>query len=103
MKNLSLFIVIVACASPLNQVQGVGQTNAIPVAPVFRPGEIWCDTAGQPINAHGGGMLFYEGIYYWYGEFKEGQTYLAKVNKSWGGTRVIAGGVSCYSSTNLHD
>ncbi|MDI1318891.1 MAG: glycoside hydrolase family 43 protein [bacterium] len=70
-------------------------------ARVVEPGTIWRDTNGQIINAHGGGMLFHEGIYYWYGEFKEGLTYLPKVNKAWGGTRVIAGGVSCYSSTDL--
>lgn len=69
----------------------------------FRPGQIWNDTAGQPINAHGGGILFHAGVYYWYGELKEGRTYLSQVNKTWGGTRVIAGGVSCYSSTNLYD
>ena len=69
----------------------------------FRPGQIWNDTSGRPINAHAGGILYYAGVYYWYGEFKEGRTYLPLVNKSWGGTRVIAGGVSCYSSTNLYD
>jgi len=69
----------------------------------FAPGEIWRDTGGQPINAHGGGVLFHDGVYYWYGELKEGRTYLAKLNQSWGGTRVLAGGVSCYSSTNLYD
>jgi Glycosyl hydrolases family 43 len=67
------------------------------------PGEVWRDTDGKPINAHGGGVLFHDGTYYWYGELKEGQTYLPKVNKKWGGTRVISGGVSCYSSTNLYD
>lgn len=70
---------------------------------VLHPGEIWADAGGQPINAHGGGVLFHEGVYYWYGELKEGRTYLPRVNKSWGGTRVVAGGVSCYSSTNLYD
>jgi hypothetical protein len=69
----------------------------------FRPGEVWLDTAGQPINAHGGGVIFHEGVYYWYGELKEGRTYLPGVNKGWGGTRVLAGGVSCYSSANLYD
>ncbi|MFO1514042.1 MAG: glycoside hydrolase family 43 protein [Verrucomicrobiota bacterium] len=69
----------------------------------FAPGEVWRDTGGQPINAHGGGMLFHNGIYYWYGELKEGRTYVIEANKSWGGTRVVAGGVSCYSSTNLYD
>jgi beta-galactosidase len=69
----------------------------------FRPGEIWPDTTGKPINAHGGGMLFHDGVYYWYGEFKEGRTWAPRANRSWGGTRVVAMGVSCYSSTNLHD
>jgi len=65
------------------------------------PGEIWLDTAGQAINAHGGGLLFHAGVYYWYGEAKTGQTYLPDCNKSWGGTRVDVTGISCYSSTNL--
>ena len=70
---------------------------------LFRPGELWRDTQGAQINAHGGGILAHEGVFYWYGEFKEGRTYVTEANKSWGGTRVLAGGVSCYSSTNLHD
>ena len=61
----------------------------------IRPGEIWPDTDGKPINAHGGGILFHEGTYYWYGEIKQGKTYLPEVNKSWGGTRVDVVGVSC--------
>jgi len=72
-------------------------------AAAFVPGEIWRDTDGQPINAHGGGLLFHNGTYYWYGELKEGRTYVIAANESWGGTRVVAGGVQCYSSTNLSD
>lgn len=67
----------------------------------IRSGEIWKDTDGKRINAHGGGILFHEGTYYWYGEIKEGKTYLPDVNKSWGGTRVDVIGVSCYSSKDL--
>ena len=70
-------------------------------APGFAPGADWNDTDGQPINAHGGGILFHEGVYYWYGELKEGRTYLPKANQRWGGTRVLAAGVSCYSSRDL--
>ena len=33
------------------------------------PGEVWNDTDGNPINAHGGGILYHEGTYYWYGEY----------------------------------
>lgn len=75
---------------------------AAPV-PEFVPGETWMDSNGNPINAHGGGILYYQGVYYWYGEFKTGKTFLPDCNKSWGGTRVDTVGVSCYSSTNLYD
>lgn len=36
----------------------------------FRPSALWPDDQGVHINAHGGGMLFHEGVYYWYGEHK---------------------------------
>jgi hypothetical protein len=77
--------------------------GAVAPVPEFVPGEVWLDTAGRPINAHGGGILFFQGVYYWYGEFKSGRTFLPDSNKSWGGTRVDTVGVSCYSSTNLYD
>ena len=81
-------------------IAGLAIDQAAP-ATTIRPGEIWNDTSGKPINAHGGGVLFHQGVYYWYGEVKEGRTYVPACNDSWGGTRVVAGGVSCYSSTNL--
>jgi beta-galactosidase len=68
----------------------------------FVPGQVWRDTDGNPINAHAAGILFHQGVYYWYGEAKSGRTYLPDCNKSWGGTRVDLTGVSCYSSTNLY-
>ena len=42
------------------------------------PGEVWNDTDGNPINAHGGGILYHEGTYYWYGEYKKGKTILPR-------------------------
>lgn len=99
--SLALGLLVAMTASAASGTDPVAKSSVS--APQFAPGEIWRDTDGKPINAHGGGVLFHAGVYYWYGEFKEGRTYLAKVNKSWGGTRVIAGGVSCYSSTNLYD
>ncbi len=36
----------------------------------FKPGEIWPDNNGVHINAHGGGLLYHDGSYYWYGEHK---------------------------------
>lgn len=59
----------------------------------IKPGEIWPDNKGVHINAHGGGILFHEGKYYWFGEHKvEGK----KGNQA-------QVGVHCYSSKNLTD
>lgn len=59
----------------------------------FIPGEIWPDNNGVHINAHGGGFLFHEGTYYWFGEHKtEGS----------GGNRANVG-VHVYSSTDLYN
>jgi hypothetical protein len=54
----------------------------------FHPGATWLDTDGQPIQAHGGGILLHSNVYYWYGEDR---------------TPGIRSAVSCYSSTNLYD
>lgn len=47
-----------------------GSVNVIDAASddAFRPGEVWNDEAGGVINAHGGGVLLMNKIYYWYGE-----------------------------------
>lgn len=59
----------------------------------FRPGALWPDNNGLHINAHGGGMLFHQGKYFWFGEHKtEGR----RGNQAWVG-------VHCYSSENLYD
>ena len=60
----------------------------------FKPGEIWTDTSGVPINAHGGGILYHDKVYYWYGEIKTGKTWLPESNRSWSGTRVESVGIS---------
>ncbi|MCX6910470.1 MAG: glycoside hydrolase family 43 protein [Verrucomicrobia bacterium] len=70
-------------------------------SPAFRLGEVWLDTAAKAINAHGGGMLFHKGVYYWYGENKEGRTWIPASTKAWEGSRVDVTGVRCYSSQDL--
>ncbi|KAL7549081.1 hypothetical protein ACHAWF_012352 [Thalassiosira exigua] len=67
----------------------------------LRPGEVFLDTDGDPVNAHGGGFLFHDDTYYWYGEIKIGPTTLPESNAAWGGTRVDLSGISCYSSRDL--
>lgn len=59
----------------------------------FKPGEIWIDDNDVHINAHGGGILFYEGKYYWFGEHKiEGEA----------GNKAMVG-VHVYSSADLYN
>lgn len=59
----------------------------------FTPGDIWLDNNNIHINAHGGGILYYNGSYYWFGEHKtEGE----KGN-------VANVGVHCYSSKDLYN
>jgi len=56
----------------------------------FHPGEVWLDDQGVPINCHGGGFVFRDGVYYWFGEHKTARR---------GGGHI---GVACYSSTDLY-
>ncbi len=65
-------------------------------------GEKWLDTEGNRINAHGGGIVYHEGTYYWYGEYKGDSTYWNPKVPSWECYRTEAGGVSCYSSKDLY-
>lgn len=61
-----------------------------PAKPIVS-GEIWPDNEGVHVNAHGGGVMYHNGTYYWYGEHKSERTSSALV------------GVMCYSSKNLTD
>ena len=67
---------------------------------VFIPGQVWKDTDGNPINAHGGGLLYHDGTYYWYGEYKKGKTILPDW-ATWECYRTDVIGVGCYSSKDL--
>ena len=58
------------------------------------------DVQGNPINAHGAGILYHNGTYYMFGEIKKGSTWLVP-GQNWECYRVPAGGVSCYSSKDL--
>lgn len=79
----------------------VAQTGFSQKQTSFFPGEVWKDTDGNAINAHGGGLLFHNGTYYWYGEYKKGETWRVEYITTWEAYRVNAGGISCYSSKDL--
>ena len=59
----------------------------------FKPGEIWKDTDGVHINAHGAGILTEQETYYLFGEHKVKGS---RGNQSWVGVRV-------YSSKDLYN
>ena len=67
----------------------------------FYPGLSWSDTEGRPIQAHGGGMLYTGGVYYWYGENKDSETYKVSEITAWECWRNDVTGISCYSSSDL--
>jgi beta-xylosidase len=74
--------------------------NSITQQRSFNPSKKWLDTDGNPIKAHGGGVIFHEDTYYLYGEIKKGETWLVP-DQEWECYRVPAGGISCYSSKDL--
>lgn len=59
----------------------------------FTPGKLWLDDKGVHINAHGGGFLFHDGIYYWFGEHK--------ISGEKGNKAMV--GVHVYSSRDLYN
>lgn len=59
----------------------------------FIPGKIWLDSDSVHINAHGGGILYFDSTYYWFGEHK--------VEGSIGNSAQV--GASCYSSKDLYN
>ncbi|MDO4285038.1 MAG: family 43 glycosylhydrolase [Eubacteriales bacterium] len=60
----------------------------------IRPGQIWLDTDGKAIEAHGGSLFYEDGTFYWYGENKD---HTDGVSKVW------TWGIKYYSSTDLYN
>ena len=90
-KSLMVTALILTCSISLNS-----QNRNFS----FQPQTIWNDCDGNAINAHGGGILKHNKVYYWYGEYKVGPTTLPSW-ATWECYRTDAGGVSCYSSCDL--
>ena len=59
-----------------------------------RPGQLWLDTDGKPIQAHAPQILVKDGVYYWYGENKEKTTL---------GSNVWTWGIRAYRSTDFYN
>ncbi len=60
----------------------------------IRPGQLWLDTNGHRIQAHGGSLIELDGTFYWYGENKERTT---------PGSGIWHWGIRCYASTDLYN
>lgn len=62
----------------------------------IHPGEVWLDTDGKPIQAHGFSVIYDKnaGLYYWYGEDK---TYTTE------GSNVWTYGIRYYSSSDFYN
>jgi len=84
MRNILFIAVIAAFFTACCNNQPAGQTGNS----YIRSGETWYDTDGVPIEAHAGGILFRDGLFYWYGEHHAEGFY----NKT---------GICCYSSADL--
>lgn len=80
-KLVACFLVLflTTCFIPSNRVHAAQQTIV--------NGIQWADTSGNPIHAHGGGMIHINGYYYWFGEHRDDSNAFQ--------------GVSCYRSTDL--
>jgi len=78
---LAVLFTLMSCTSPQQKYTS------------FTPGELWLDNNGVHINAHGGGILYHNKTYYWFGEHKiEGR----RGNAAWVGVHV-------YSSKDLYN
>ncbi|MGZ0014800.1 glycoside hydrolase family 43 protein [Yeosuana sp. AK3] len=83
MKNILQLILFVFCSHLM------AQSNYS----TFTPGELWLDNNNVHINAHGGGFLYHNETYYWFGEHK--------ISGELGNKAMI--GVHVYSSTDLYN
>lgn len=98
MKNRFFKILLAAALLPFAGTKAVAADNPAD-KPIVQYAQ-WLDTDGNPINAHGGGILYHNGKYYWYGEYKKGETILPDWAK-WECYRTDVTGVSCYSSPDM--
>lgn len=92
--NIPMYLILLSficlfCFGCSVQKQKVDKYDSV-IYSSFTPGNLWFDTDGKIINAHGGGIVYHNDKYYWFGEHKGEQSNAALV------------GVTCYSSTDLY-
>ncbi|OQB13606.1 MAG: Glycosyl hydrolases family 43 [Firmicutes bacterium ADurb.Bin193] len=60
----------------------------------IKPGQVWLDTDGKRIHAHGGSIITVDDTFYWYGENKE---------KTLPDDDIWHWGIRCYASKDLYN
>ncbi|WP_346860833.1 family 43 glycosylhydrolase [uncultured Draconibacterium sp.] len=86
-----IVLAITACTSSTGKRQ---KQESSPTYNSILPGQVWLDTEGKPIQAHGFQVLYNDGTYYWYGENKE-------FTKS--GSNIWTYGIRCYTSKDFYN
>ncbi len=76
-------------------------TASAAAQPSFTPGRPWPDTAGNPVQSHLGGLLFENGVYYWYGMDFRGPRIAPDTLPHQSFAWLLNLGVTVYSSTDL--
>ncbi len=89
--NTSVFLFLVGLSLGLTTYCYSQKSDVFLPHTAFHPGQLWPDSEGNHINAHGGGIIFHNGTYYWFGEHKGENS-----NAAWVG-------VTCYSSSDLYN
>ena len=82
MKRVAFLSAVLLCAL-------VAAVPSIAAPGIIKPGDVWLDNRGQQIQAHGGGITYWKGTYYWFGEDR---TQTNDPEKRY---------VACYSSRDL--
>lgn len=66
----------------------------LPKKAAIYPGQVWLDTTGERIQAHGGAIFYENDTYYWYGENKE---------RTDGKNGIWTWGIRAYASKDLYN
>ncbi|MXV50101.1 family 43 glycosylhydrolase [Pedobacter sp. HMF7647] len=89
--KILLSVLIISCS--VSSIAATPDSTKAGKVNKFTPGAIWPDNHGTHINAHGGGIIYQSGTYYWFGEHK--------IAGDAGNKAEV--GVHCYSSKDLYN
>ncbi len=110
MKKQLLFILLcgIISAFPLfircKQGKTYSESSVPKIYTSFKPGKLWNDTEGNPIQSHFGSIFYDLGVYYWIGQNYIGGTTIPKGSfQNQPFTWNFNAGLSIYSSTDLYN